>query len=77
MSNKLLKILAICIFATLIPVAVVAIAMAATMSAPYTVAVELKVDQEAVGSYSKEISISVNDKARDGSSVGVKAGDRR
>ena len=76
MSNKLLKILAICIFATLIPVAVVAIAMAATMSAPYTVAVELKVDQEAVGSYSKEISISVNDKARDGSSVGVKAGDK-
>lgn len=75
MSNKLLKILAICIFATLIPVAVVAIAMAATMSAPYTVAVELKVDQEAVGSYPKEISISVNDKARDGSSVGVKAGD--
>lgn len=76
MSNKLLKILAICIFATLIPVAIVAIAMAATMSAPFTVAVELKVDEEAVGSYSKEISISVNDRARDGSSVGVKAGDK-
>ena len=76
MSNKLLKILAICIFATLIPVAIVAIAMAATMSAPFTVAVELKVDEEAVGSYSKEISISVNDRARNGSSVGVKAGDK-
>lgn len=75
MSSKLLRILAICIFATLIPVAVVAIAMAATMSAPFTVAVQLKIGEDTIGSFAKEISVSVNDKERDDLSVGVKAGD--
>lgn len=77
MSKKLLKILAICIFVTLIPVAVVAIALAATLSAPYTIAVEFKgTDAALEATYPAAANISVNDKLRDGNSVGVKMDDK-
>ena len=77
MSKKLLKILAICIFVTLIPVAVVAIALAATLSAPYTIAVEFKgTDAALEATYPAEANISVNDQLKDGNSVGVKMDDK-
>lgn len=77
MSKKLLKILAICIFVTLIPVAVVAIALAATLSAPYTIAVEFKgTDAALEATYPAAANISVNDKLKDGNSVGVKMDDK-
>ena len=74
MSKKLLRILAICIFATLIPVAIVAIAMAATMSAPFTISVEVKTQSNKDAS--QNVSISVNDRERNGLAVGVKADDK-
>lgn len=77
MSKKLLKILAICIFVTLIPVAVVAIALAATLSAPYTIAVEFKgTDAALEATYPAAANISVNDQLKDGYSVGVKMDDK-
>ena len=77
MSKKLLKILAICIFVTLIPVAVVAIALAATLSAPYTIAVEFKgTDAALEATYPAAANISVNDQLKDGNSVGVKMDDK-
>lgn len=77
MSKKLLKILAICIFVTLIPVAVVAIALAATLSAPYTITVEFKgTDAALEATYPAAANISVNDKLKDGNSVGVKMDDK-
>ena len=74
MSKKLLRILAICIFATLIPVAIVAIAMAATMSAPFTISVEVKTQSNKDAS--QNVSISVNNRERNGLAVGVKADDK-
>ncbi len=77
MSKKLLKILAICIFVTLIPVAVVAIALAATLSAPYTITVEFKgTDATLEQNHPATVNISVNDKLKDGNSVGVKMDDK-
>ena len=76
MSRKLLKILAICVFVTLIPVAIVAIAMTATLSAPFTVKIEVKGELETLAKYPSEISISVNDREKEGLSAGVKANDK-
>ena len=61
-------------FATLIPVAIVAIAMAATMSAPFTISVEVKTQSNKDAS--QNVSISVNDRERNGLAVGVKADDK-
>ena len=73
MSKKLLKILAVCIFVTLVPVAVIAIALAATLSAPYTVAVEFK---GTMADYQAAANISVNDQLRSGNTVKVKMDDK-
>lgn len=76
MSRKLLKILAICIFATLIPVAVVAIALAATLSVPYTINVEIKgIKSDLNETYPASVSISVNDTAVQGSSANAREDD--
>ena len=76
MSKKLLKILAICIFVTLIPVAIVAIALTATQSAPYIINVELKGEEEYLNEYNQKLSISVNERLREGNRVGVKETDK-
>lgn len=76
MSRKLLKILAICIFVTLIPVAIVGIAMAATLSAPFTVTVQLKGEVESLSEYNKSLTLSVNNNQKNSLSVGVKSDDK-
>lgn len=76
MSKKLLKILAICIFVTLIPVAIVGIAMAATLSAPFTVTVQLKGEVESLSEYNKSLTLTVNNNQKNSLSVGVKSDDK-
>ena len=76
MSRKLLKILAICIFVTLIPVAIVGIAMAATLSAPFTVTVQLKGEVESLSEYNKSLTLTVNNNQKNSLSVGVKSDDK-
>ena len=76
MSKKLLKILALCIFVTLIPVAIVASALMVTQAAPYTIVVDLKGEQENLESYSKSLTISVNEKLKEGNKVNAKETDK-